>query len=139
MFWPWSSLPTSRPPMPWHETGQSSISQQHSSIWWIRLSTMWPEPTHNRVDLAELELLEQNRSILSPWLPIQRRPPRRLARMYDELAHLAAVDLVDQRGSGGRMAALQTGRDLHALLLGFFAGAEHPVQAHRIAAKTVSP
>ena len=28
-------LPGTRPPMPWAETGQASLIQQHSSIWWM--------------------------------------------------------------------------------------------------------
>ena len=129
-FWPQSVLLAARPPMPCADTGQASLIQQISSIWWMFISANSPPETQRKCVKCRIC---QCRSF-----SVRRALGQPAARLHpvgaDELdvAQFAVADALDEFLAVPRMAALQAGGDLEVLLLRRFARLDHAPHAGRI-------
>ena len=74
-FWPQSVLLAARPPMPCAVTGQASLIQQISSIWWMFISANRPPETQRK--RTKLRICQSNSSWSGGFLP---RPPHGCTR-----------------------------------------------------------
>ena len=118
--------------MPWTSTGQPSLIQQHSSIWWINSPIMIPDDAQRKLCTAGVEHLpEQFVSVGGPAAD-GVGAVHAVGVDHEHVAQLAVADLLDQGLAVGRMAAHQPGGDLEVLLFGPLAGAEHPLQPARV-------
>ena len=111
-------------------TGQASLIQQISSIWWMFISANSPPETQKK--RTKLRICQS--SSFSPAGLRAHAADRLHAVGADEhdVAELAVADPLDQLLAVDAVAALQAGGDLEVLLLGLFAGPDQPPQAGRV-------
>ena len=126
-----------RPPMPRAMTGQSPLSQQSSSIWWIFISAKSPPETQKK--LVKLRICHISSLTPSASCPCPRPDGRGTPGRGWMSPSSPVADPLDQFLPVHAMAALQAGGDLEVLLLGLLAGAGSAAARPARRARTISP